>query len=250
MTSKAITFTKTDSEFEPFPESPPMDDMQNWNYLYSRGHATGLALHLGDSDTMTAGCEIPVGPTLDNPRDRRIPDFMMSRDSKPDLIQEHGGYAIDRQGKPPDFVLEVASKTTGVNDYTEKRDDYERYGVGEYWRFDPTVGECHDTALAGDRLVDRKYQPVEIEWLDESRCREYSEALGLYVWEYGELRFYDLKTEDYLRTHDEEIAERQVETLRADREAAARRQAEARAAEAEVELRRLRERLAELGVGE
>ena len=37
MTSKTITLTKTDGEFESFPESPPRDDMQNWNYLYSRG---------------------------------------------------------------------------------------------------------------------------------------------------------------------------------------------------------------------
>ena len=30
---------------------------------------------------------------------------------------------IDRQGNPPDFVLEVASKTAGVIDYTDKRAD-------------------------------------------------------------------------------------------------------------------------------
>ena len=244
MTSKTITLTKTDGEFEPFPESPPREDMQNWNYLYSRGQAAGLALHLGDSDTTTVGCEIPVGPTLASPRDRRIPDFMMSRDSRPDLISEHGGYAIDRQGKPPDFVLEVALKTTGAIDYTRKRADYERYGIAEYWRFDPTMGEYHDAALAGDRLVDGIYQPIEIEWLDESHCRGYSEALGLYLcWEDGELRFYDPVGESYIRTHYDEAAEREAERSRADREAAARR-------EAEAETQRLRERLAALGDSE
>ena len=63
------------------------------------------------------------------------------------------GYAIDRQVKAPDFVLEVASPTTGGMDYTDKRADYERFGGGKYWRSDPSAGEYHDAALAGDRLV-------------------------------------------------------------------------------------------------
>ena len=127
MTTKTTTFAKPDRDFEPYPEFPPRDDMQNWNYLYSRGQAAALAIHLGDRETTTAGCEIPVGPTLDRHMGIRVPDLTVSRNSRPDLILEHGGYAIDRQGKPPDFVLEVASKTTGVIDYTDKRADYERY---------------------------------------------------------------------------------------------------------------------------
>ena len=248
MTSKIIALADADREFKPFPEFAPRDDMQNWNYLYKRGQASALAIHLGDGETTIAGCEIPVGPTLDRHRGIRIPDLMVSRRSRPDFILEHGGYAIDRQGKPPDFVLEVASKTTGMADYTAKRADYERYGILEYWRFDPTGGEYHDVALAGDRLVDGRYVPIVTEWLDESRCRGYSEALGLYLcWEYGDLRFYDPETGGYLRTHDEEIARaeaeadaRNAETARADMEAEARRRAEA-------EIRRLRERLAALG---
>ena len=31
------------------------------------------------------------------------------------------GYLIPEQGKPPDFVLEVASETTGEVDETDKR---------------------------------------------------------------------------------------------------------------------------------
>ena len=244
MTSKSITITTTDRGFEPFPEFPPREDMQNWNHLYSRGQAAALALHLGERETTTAGCEIPIGSSLGDRGNIRIPDLTVSRNSRPDLIEGHGGYAIDLQGKPPDFVLEVASKTTGVIDYTEKRRDYERFGIAEYWRFDPTGGTYHDAALAGDRLVDGSYEPIEVEWLDENRCRGYSAALGLYVcWEGRELRFYDPDTDSYLRTHDEEIE-------RAETEAMARRAAEARAAEAEAELRRLGERLAELGESE
>ena len=40
-------------------------------------------------------------------------------------------------GKPPDWVLEVASSSTGAEDVGRKRDLYARIGVPEYWRFDP-----------------------------------------------------------------------------------------------------------------
>ena len=166
---------------------------------------------------------------------------MVVRDGDRALMEEQRGYAIDRQGKAPDFVLEVASPTTGRADYTDKRDDYERFSVGEYWRFDPSGGEYHDAALAGDRLVDGEYQPIEIEVLGEGRLRGYSEALGLYVrWEDGMLRFFDPGTESYLRSHDEDMARATSAEARAEKERAARLAAEARLAELEDELRRLR----------
>ena len=131
-------------------------------------------------------------------------------------------------------MLEVASKTTGVVDYTAKRGDYERFGIGEYWRFDATGGDYHDAALAADRLVEGAYQPIRIDMAEDGVLRGYSDALGLYVcWEQGALRFYDPESRRYLLTHDEEAE-------RADEEAAARLQAEA-------EVRRLRERLNLLG---
>ena len=259
MTSKMVTLTETERDFQPFPEPPQRDDMQNWIHLNQDGKGAALVTHIGDRETTTTGSEIPVGPSLANRRDHRVPDFMVSKNSKPWLIEEDGGYAIDRQGKPPDFVLEVASRWTGVIDYTEKRADYARYRIPEYWRFDSTNGEYHDVALAGDRLGDDgQYEPIEIEQLDESRFRGYSESLELYLcWEYGELRFYDPASGSYMRTQIEEIAERRAEYLRAEREAAARRvaeearrKAEARTAEAEAEIRRLRERLAESGDAE
>ena len=255
MTSKTITSTKTERDFEPFPEHPPRDDMQNWIHLNQDGKGAALVTHIGDRETTTTGSEVPIGPTLANRRDHRIPDFMVSKNSKPWLTEEDGGYAIDRQGKPPDFVLEIASRWTGVIDYTEKREDYARYGIPEYWRFDSTQGEYHDVALPeigwGD---DGQYEPIEVERLGESRFRGYSEALEMYVcWEYGELRFYDPASGSYMSTQIEDIAERRAEYARAEREAAARRvaeeaqrEAEARAAEAEAEIRRLRERLAKL----
>ena len=42
------------------------------------------------------------------------------------------GFAIDDRGKPPDFVLEVASLSTALKGYTSKRSGYAAYGVHEY----------------------------------------------------------------------------------------------------------------------
>ena len=255
MTSKTTTLTQVRGELECFPKYSPRDDMQNWLYLYETAIVTALGIRFADEPNVTVACEVPVSPSLPVSDDVRIPDLIFIRGGNRKLIEEQRGYAIDQQGKAPDFVLEVASPTTGRTDYTDKRRDYERYGVGEYWRFDPSGGEYHDAALAGDRLVDGAYQPIDIEELDDGRLRGYSEALGLYVcWEDGMLRFFDPVTDSYLRSHDEErtdrmaaearagTAEARAETAeaRAQRELAARRGAEARAAELEAELRRLR----------
>ena len=119
------------------------------------------------------------------------------------------GYSIEEQGKPPDFVLEVASVTTGQNDYTQKRDDYAAFGVPEYWRFDPSGGEYHDAPLAGDHLVDGVYQPIEVVQFGETTYRGHSAVLGLDLcWEDGQLRWYDPASGRYLLTYDEEAAGR------------------------------------------
>jgi len=255
MTSKTTALTQVREELERFPDFPPRDDMQNWLYIYDTSVITSLAIHYADQPNVTVASEVPVGPSLPVRNDARIPDLLIVRDGDRALMEEQRGYAIDRQGKAPDFVLEVASPTTGKVDYTDKREDYERFGIGEYWRFDPSGGEYHDAALAGDLLVDGSYEPIEIENLGEGRLRGYSEALGLYVcWEDGMLRFFDPVAESYLDTHEEERAARlaaqtRAEEERADRiaaqarareEEAARLAAEARMAELEEELRRLR----------
>ena len=46
-------------------------------------------------------------------------------------------YKIWVEGRPPDFVLEVASPGTYRNDLGVKRDLYARLGVREYFQFDP-----------------------------------------------------------------------------------------------------------------
>ena len=266
-----------------FPEFPPRYDMQNIDILHEIGYVGSLKRHFGLRDTTLIYGELPIGTTLSIRLGLRIPDLIIAFDCDPERAIERQGYDITDQGKPPDFVMEIASSTTGRVDYTEKRIDYERYGIPEYWRFDATGGDYHDAALAGDMLVDGRYEAIDIEWEGAGFCWGYSEELGLYVcWDGGKLRWHDPRTGSYLRTFDDEadradraeeradraedradraeesaareavarqLADERVEqeAARAERESEARRQESERADRAEAELRRLRERLGRLG---
>ena len=65
-------------------------------------------------------------------------------------------YKLWEEGKAPDFVLEVASKSTWREDLGPKRDIYARLGVKEYWLYDPT-GEYFSPVLQGLRLAEGTY---------------------------------------------------------------------------------------------
>lgn len=154
------------------------------------------------------------------------------------------GYVINEVGQPPDFVLEVASPSTGVRDYTTKRDEYAQLGVREYWRFDSSGGEWHDAPLAGDVLADGAYRPLPVEQGTDGVIRGYSAALGLELhWEAQELRFWDPATLEYLPDLIEALAELAAAEDRANIERTGRLSAETRAAAAEERVRQLEEEL-------
>ena len=142
------------------------------------------------------------------------PDCLVAFGVDPAAILARNGYVISEVGKPPDFVLEVASESTGRQDYTVKRDIYAEYGVAEYWRFDPSGGKYHDAPLSGDRLVNGRYEPLPLDTGADGVIRGSSPVLGLELhWAAGQLRFYDPAAGDYLR--DLQEAEALVEHLRA-----------------------------------
>ena len=246
MTGKTMTYTPTLSREaetpDRFPDFPPRDDMQNWRYLYRPGILNSLSIYLAETlPGATVMCEVPVAPSLSARHRIRIPDLSVTLDGDGDLVEEQGGYAIDSQGKPLDFALEIASLTTGETDYTDKRLDYEEFGVREYWRFDSTGGEFHDAPLAGDRLVDGRYRPIEIVEEPDGLLWGYSEVLGVELcWDEGILRLRDPRTGEFLWTPEELNEAYLAAEARADKERAARETAEARIAEMEAELRRLR----------
>ena len=236
MTTKLIALPKQTEQAEHqqdeylavFPEYPPRGDMNNPIFLHEPSHMRSIAIHFGNYESTFVLSEVPVSPYATIRRENRKPDLIVTFDCDRDLLIRQKGYSILAQGKPPDFVLEVASESTGVVDYTDKRRDYANCGIPEYWRFDPSGGFFHEVALAGDRLVEGKYEPIEIQVVGDRTYRGYSEVLGLWVyWDERQLRWFDPETGRFLRTHDEEYA-------RAELEAYERQRAELRAVDAET----------------
>ncbi len=241
--------TTVQGELLVFPDFPPRDDMQNFLYIYREAYSCALERYLGKNPTTLVMCETPVDwrPS----RHPRIPDLMVAFGVNTDEAIGRRGYSINEHGKPPDFVLEVASPTTARNDYTRKRVDYAAFGIPEYWRFDSSGGRWYDRPLAGDRLVEGSYQPIEVQAGEDNRLWGRSQVLGLDLcWEEGRLRWWDPVAGAYLSTYEEEADGRLAAEARVVAEQESRMAAEARVA-AEQESRmaaeaRIRELEAEL----
>ena len=215
---------------EYFPERPPRKDMQNWIHIGVPGHLSAVARHLGNRDTTIVICEPALGWNLRQRRGLLYPDLLVAFDADRDHAFARLGYAMDVQGKPPEFVLEVGSPHTALNDYTTKREGYAAFGVREYWRFDPTGGDRYPAPLAGDLLVDGEYQSIPVAATSEGGYWGLSEVLTLDLyWENGLLRWHDPASQRYLLTHDEETEGRIA--------------AEAAAAEAQARVHQLEEEL-------
>ena len=225
------------------PEREP-DEVTQFDQLTKTGHAHHLIQHLGNPDTTLVTADRWIIAEPGTFRDlARYPDLLIAFGVDPAAYEASNGYIISEQGKPPDFVLEVASASTADADTGAKREDYARLLIPEYWRFDKT-GQHHGTRLAGDRLVNGVYVPIPIDQLAEDVLQGYSQALNLLLrWERGELAFHDPATGRHIVTYedlqervDQERAARLQAEARADTERAARMQAEARIRELEARL--------------
>ena len=202
-----------------FPVFPPRADMMNSRHLHDQGHQPALRRHLGNPDTTLVLSEVPISRNV--PRSRagaRVPDLLVAFDVRRAHILEQEGYAINEHGKPPDFVLEVASDSTASNDENAKWFDYANFGVTEYWLFDPDWGKRYATGLTGWTLVNGRYEPIPIHRHAADMYYGDSRVLGLQVcWEYGQLRWYDPAGQRYLDTFDSLADERDVAVAEAER---------------------------------
>ena len=222
------------------PDPPrPYTDMQQLPNVYAANYV--LDYYFRERADVFVGGE---GYLCRDTRDRTgwvVPDCVVAFGVDPRAILDRNGYVIEEVGKPPEFVLEIASKSTGRADYTVKRDIYAGHGVGEYWRFDSTGGELHDAALSGERLVDGAYEPLPVDHGRDGVVRGYSPVLGLELhWYEGRLRFYDPAAGEYMPAFAEVHAQRDAEAAARRVEAAARRTAEAELQFLREEVRRLR----------
>ena len=220
-----------------FPEFPPRDDMQNSLHLDEPALQAALTEHLGNYDTTIVLSEIPVRWTPSQTRGHRIPDLLVAFGVDRSQAVFQMGYSIRDLGKPPDFVLEVASESTRNRDLEIKRRDYANFGIPEYWRFDATGGIWYGVALAGDWLAGGEYRPIELVELEPGHIHGRSDVLNLDLCSHQRrLRWYDPAEQRYLMTYAEERRARMTERN-------ARIAAEGRANAAEVRIRELEEEL-------
>ena len=156
--------------------------------------------------------------------------------------RDRDSYVVWREGKPPDFVMEIVSSSTWKRDRDEKPAIYASLGVDEYLLFD-AAGGLLEPRLQGHALRDRAYQPLPPEPLPNGELSVRSEVLGLCAYLKGpqrELRWFDPASGKDLEDYDEVHDARDAAEARAAEEAAGRREAEEKIAELQARIQRLR----------
>jgi Uma2 family endonuclease len=181
-------------------------------------------LHLDDMidaiqvlrDHFAARPDVHVGGNLllyyeeGNPRKHVSPDVFVAFDVPKQPPRDY--YLVWKEGKAPDVVVEITSKSTKQEDRKKKFGIYrDILRVREYFLFDPTEDYLHPP-LQGFRLVGGEYVPIE-----PTAGRLPSQVLGLHLERDGEkLRLFDPATGRRLLTPVEgrEAAERRAEDER------------------------------------
>ena len=164
-------------------------------------------------------------------------------------LPERLSWLIWLEGKGPDFVMEITSKSTRREDEVRKKQLYEELGVREYWQFDPT-GDYLDPMLKGRELGSNgRYRDLVLQ--ERDGVLRHASLLGLELClEGGRLFYFDpirnvrlltsadkdnaIQTAEQARQKAEAQRDREVSWRR--QETAARQAAEARIAELERRL--------------
>ena len=166
-------------------------------------------------------------------------------------------YLVWREGKVPDFVMELSSKGTYRNDLGRKMALYASLGIQDYCLYDAEALYL-PSPIMGFTLVDGVYVPISAN--PDGGLHFATLDLDFYVGDAG-LGIYDPVAGAWLQTPaesataraerettradeeaaraDEEAARAERETTRADEESAARQRAEAELAELREALERL-----------
>ncbi len=227
----------------PSEDGEPMAD-DTWQSRAMMNAATELELAHPDALVAVAILVYPKKGNVDN---RISPDVLVALGAG---CHNRMSYKVWVEGKPPDWVLEVATPRSEADDRGYKWDYYAAMGIPEYWLFD-AKGDVYPPGtprLQGLGLVDSEYRPLASRLVDGERVIR-SEVLGLDVLVDGTLlRFREPATgEDILHRPEAKVA---IAKARAKRKAAEARiaAAEARTAKIEADNAVLDVRIAELGL--
>ncbi len=219
------------------------DDMEQWPTVF---RISGLLYerYQDRSDVFVNGGGFVSYDVTDGNR-RVAPDLFIAFDVDVAGIYENlPNFWIWEIGKAPDFVMEVASPSTAANDLGWKRELYQRLGIQEYWRFDPTGGELYGQAIIGERLAEGRYVEYELELGVDGSVRGHSELLEVvFHWNGEEFDALDPATGMTIDKGAAAEARAEAAEARADTAEARADTAEARADTAEAELARLRAQL-------
>ena len=218
---------------------------------------TALYRHFRDRSDVYVGADMFIYHEQGNPAAVVAPDVFVvigapKREENPRL-----SYKLWEEPKGPDFVLEVASRSTWPEDRDRKRALYARLGVEEYWLYDPT-GERIRSRLRGMRLEAGGYRELapEAAALEGRYLRSAVLELDVRVDGAGALHVQNPVTgEEYLAPVEEYVARlaeaegRRAAEARARQEAVARRQEAVAREAAEAEVAALQAQLQELRGG-
>ena len=241
-----VPAARADDVFYPCSDGKPMaENMWQADAIMSATGDLRAAL-----PTALVAADILMYPEEGNNRNFIAPDVLVGLG-----LGTHNrlSYFVWVEGKPPDWVLEVASPSTQKKDRDRKRRRYAEIGVPEYWMFDPrspqrgargapshgqsSVYPPGTPRLQGLKLVDGEYVPLPPRLVEGGRTIR-SGVLGLDVRVEGELlRFRDAATgRDVPHRSDVAAAAKRAQATAERAEAQAKRETvQRKAAEAKAE---------------
>ena len=211
--------------WEPYPELPPdpkdMQQSRPIGYLQETLCAILTpGFDLPYHPTILIGDQIPIyygerRPGVSGPPPHVIPDCLVAFDVDTAAIWARIGYDPIQNGKPPDFVMEVASRSTHLNDSLPKRAVYRQIAVPEYWRFDPTGGPHYGRAIIGERLVNGQYEEFPLVEYSDGSVGATSSVLNLnFRWQDERFRIHNPATGEEYEHPRETVARLQAENRR------------------------------------
>lgn len=167
-----------------------------------------------------------------------VPDDFVVRDCDPGRRRT---FKIWEEGKSPEVVFEVTSRSSRRKDQSWKSQVYFQIGVLEYFLYDPT-SDYLDPPLRGYRRGARGFEMITPTTAGVIECQ----TLGIHLTlDDGQLVMHDAQTGAILLTHGEAVEPDRAVADAALRVAdAARFAAEQRTEELEAEIRRLQDELA------
>jgi Uma2 family endonuclease len=146
-----------------------------------------------------------------NPDARKSPGIMVIKGVGRHLRRSF--FSWKENGAVPNVIFEMSSKKTWRDDLGNKRDDYARLGVREYFLFDPE-NRYLKPHFQGFRLEGASYVPIP----READGRLFSEELGLKIRPEGKvLRLYDARTGAKVLSRAEQVELEQRRAAEAER---------------------------------